>query len=1008
MSITEQYISYHKKYQKIYGDKGLVLMQVGSFYEMYATDTEGPALKDIADLLNTVCTKKDKNIKDVSLSNPYLVGFPMVATDKFVSLLIKNGYTLIMVDQVTPPPEPQRKVTNIYSPSTYIGTTNTVDNNYAVGIYIEYEKQINNHNLICIGLSAIDISTGKVIIDEGISTNIDSEIGIDNALRFLSITMPKEIFLTVNTNSSQHIKYNDKDFINVLQVDDRIVKIKKYDDKYSKIKFQSEFLSNIYNNKLGLSIIENLDLERTPYARTSLVMLIDYVRNYSEKLISGLSEPDINIETSRMILGNNATFQLSILENDSYNYLSGTKFKSLYDVVNNAQTAMGKRYIRDIITNPYICEKKIQEYLNITEFIITNKLFDKYKDKLKQIVDIEKFKRKMNIQMLQPYELCDFIDSCKLITDMIKLSHDDNINIKLSENIVKKLNSFNKDCDTIFDYQELKRNTLNDFKKNIFNKNIYKDIDNLIENFDCKHIIIEDIKSQFDKVIKDSMKKPKTESKTTTKSKTKKTKESVDNDDQDKKDSNYVKINSTPSEGYFISMSKPRYDILNKYYTKSEEDIKVGNNKIKFTDLQVKDLKSVVKIFIKQDNKDNNKDNIDISDIEDKLLKLVYEKYLLKIKELYNDYNDMFIKVIEYIIKLDYVTSNAITAKLYNYVKPKLSQTNLANSKNNSNFIKAKQIRHPIVERIIDYEYVPHDICLDDKLNGMLIYGLNSSGKSVMMKAVGLSLIMAQCGMYVPCTEFEFTIYNSIYTRITGNDNIFRGQSSFTLEMTELNSIIKRANNKTLVIGDEICRGTENISGNAIVASTIIHLAKIKSSFIFATHLHELVQISKIRELENVKAYHLSVDYDTVNDTLIYDRTLKEGSGDKIYGIIVAKYIIDNKQFMEDTLEIKNELTQNFSSMISGKKSRYNKDIYVYKCELCGRTDEDGEMSFLQTHHINYQSNCKDGFAIDKPHVSMNSKANLVVICEKCHNSIHKDEIKINKKVATSKGKKII
>jgi DNA mismatch repair protein MutS len=266
---------------------------------------------------------------------------------------------------------------------------------------------------------------------------------------------------------------------------------------------------------------------------------------------------------------------------------------------------------------------------------------------------------------------------------------------------------------------------------------------------------------------------------------------------------------------------------------------------------------------------------------------------------------------------------------------------------------------------------------------------------------------MAQCGMYVPCTEFEFTIYNSVYTRITGNDNIFRGQSSFTLEMTELNSIIKRADKKTLVIGDEICRGTENISGNALVASTIIHLAKVKSSSIFATHLHELVQISKIRELKNVKAFHLSVDYDSKKDLLIYDRTLKEGSGDKIYGIIVAKYIIDNKQFMEDTLAIKNELTQDFSSMISGKKSRYNNDVYVYKCELCGKTDKDAEVSFLQTHHINYQKDCKDGFSIDKPHIQMNSKANLAVICESCHNNIHKEDIKLEKKV-TSKGKKIM
>lgn len=966
MSITEQYIHYHNKYKKQYGDKGLVLMQVGSFYEMYATDKDGPLLKDIADLLNTVCTKKDKNVKEVSLSNPYLVGFPMVATDKFVSILIKNGFTLIMVDQITQPPEPKRQVTNIYSPSTYMGNTNTIDNNYATCLYFEYEKQKNNTNLLCVGLSSIDISTGKVIIDEGISSNIDSEIAIDTASRFISTFMPKEIFICINGTG----KYSDKDIINILQIDDRIIKIKKYNDKYSKIKYQNEYLSNIYSNKFNISIIEHLDLENVIYARTSLIMLIDFLNNYSNNLINGLSEPTINIDTSHMILGNNAVYQLSILENDSYNYINGTKYKSLYDVINNAQTAFGKRFIKEIITNPYINYDKINENLNLTEFIINNKLYDKYKDKLKQIIDLEKYKRKMNMQILQPYELGEFIDSFSFVKDILNYIKTDKLDIKVNKNINKKITDFIDTCNHIFNVDELKNNTLNDIKKNIFKKGIYKEIDNLSDSYLLEHNLISKVKEQFDSVLKNLQKK-----------------KSVD--------SNFVKISSTPSEGYFLSMSKIRYDSLLKYYEKTKDKILINENKINFSELKIKDLKSIIKIFISEYKKD-----VDISEIENKLLKLIHDKYLERIKLLYTEHNDTYINIIKFITKLDYINSNAITAKLYNYVKPIIK-------KNNNNFIKIKQMRHPIVERIIDYEYVPHDITLDDKLNGMLIYGLNSSGKSVMMKAVGLNLIMAQCGMYVACSKFEFTIYNSIYTRITGNDNIFRGQSSFTLEMTELNSIIKRSDNKTLVIGDEICRGTENISGNAIVASTIIHLSKIKSSFIFATHLHELVQISKIKELDNVKAFHLSVDYDTNNDTLIYDRLLKEGSGDKIYGIIVAKYIIDNKQFIEDTLSIKNELTHNFSSLISGKKSRYNKDLYVYKCQICNRKAEDNEMEFLQTHHINYQSKCKDGFSIDKPHIAINSKANLIVICENCHNSIHKNEIKIEKKILTSKGKKI-
>lgn len=963
MSITEQYIHYHNKYKKQYGIKSLVLMQVGSFYEMYSTDTDGPNLKEIGDLINTVCTKKDKSIKEVSISNPYLVGFPMVATEKFVSILIRNGYTLVMVDQVTDPPEPKREVTNIYSPSTYIGSTNVVDTNYATCIYVEYEKQKNNHNLICVGLSSIDISTGKVLIDEGISTNIDSDIGIDTASRFISSSCPKEIFLVINGSG----KYSDKEIISILQLDERIVKIKKFDEKYLKINFQSEYLSNIYQNKMTISIIEHLDLEKLYYGRTALIMLIDFIRNYSQRLIEGLSEPELQSGTKNMILGNNAVYQMSIIDNDSNNYLSGTKFKSLYDVVNNAQTGMGKRHIKMVLSNPLTSQNKINEYYNLTEYILSKQTQDKYKNLLRNIVDVEKYKRKMNINLLQPFELAELNDTIINVIDIINIIKKDEFPIKYSKDLSLNSDKFIKEIKKTFNLEELKKNTL-DIKSNLFNKSIHNDIDTLFNNFSNEHNILYDIKKQFDSVLLSLQKK--------------------------KSDTEFTKINSTPSEGYFITISKIRYEVLKKHYTKTKETIKTQTDKIKFDDLKTKELKTAVKIFI-----ENNSD-VDISEIETKLLKLVKEKYLLSLKHLYKTYESYFIDLISFIIKFDYVNSNAITAKLYNYTKPKLSSSD-------TNFIKAVKLRHPIVERIIDYEYVPHDIHLNNELNGMLIYGLNSSGKSVLMKGIGLNLIMAQCGMYVPSMEFEYTIYNSIYTRITGNDNIFRGQSSFTLEMTELNTILKRADPKTLIIGDEICRGTENISGNAIVASTIIHLANLKSTFIFTTHLHELMQINKIRELKNVKAFHLSVDYDAKNDILIYDRLLKEGSGDKVYGVLVAKYIIDDKDFIQNTLDIKNELTNNFSSLISGKKSRYNSELYVYKCENCGRTAEDGEMEFLQTHHINFQSKCKDGFSIEKPHLKMNSAANLVVICEKCHNDLHNNKIDIKGKVSTSKGKVI-
>jgi DNA mismatch repair protein MutS len=171
---------------------------------------------------------------------------------------------------------------------------------------------------------------------------------------------------------------------------------------------------------------------------------------------------------------------------------------------------------------------------------------------------------------------------------------------------------------------------------------------------------------------------------------------------------------------------------------------------------------------------------------------MVEKVYLQELNNMINKYDKLFDNVISFITYIDYVMSNAITADKFGYTKP-----NIIDNKNNklNSYIKAENLRHPIVERLIDYEYVPHSIelgnNLTNNLKGILIYGLNSSGKSVLMKAVGLSVIMAQCAMYVPAKSFELKPYSSIYTRITGNDNLFKGLSSFTLEMVELNAIIK-------------------------------------------------------------------------------------------------------------------------------------------------------------------------------------------------------------------------
>jgi DNA mismatch repair protein MutS len=370
-NIVSEYINSHNEYKKKFGEKTVVLMQVGSFFEMYMTRESGPNLKEISQLLNIVCTKKDKSVLEVSIRNPYMLGFPLVASDKFITLLVQNGYTVVLIEQVTPPPEPKRKMTNVYSPSTFISSTPTVETNYAVCLYLEYESQKlkkgqSINSLLCIGFSAIDVTTGKVVVEEALSTTIDNELALDLALKFIINYEPKEIFIIKNGSGKMDINT----ITEYLQLDSKICKIKEFDSKYNKIHYQEEFLTNIYkNSKSNVSLIELLDLENKMYGRCAFIMLLDYLHEYSPRIVTSLNYPSSHETSNNLLLGNNAVYQLSVLSHDDSMYSTGTKFKSLYDVVCNAFTPMGKRYIKYILSNPLKNPQEINKILDHVTYL---------------------------------------------------------------------------------------------------------------------------------------------------------------------------------------------------------------------------------------------------------------------------------------------------------------------------------------------------------------------------------------------------------------------------------------------------------------------------------------------------------------------------------------------------------------------------------------------------------------------------------------------------------------
>jgi DNA mismatch repair protein MutS len=393
-----------------------------------------------------------------------------------------------------------------------------------------------------------------------------------------------------------------------------------------------------------------------------------------------------------------------------------------------------------------------------------------------------------------------------------------------------------------------------------------------------------------------------------------------------------------------------------------------------------------------------------------KLVSLVKQRYIESLDILENRFSLLLDKLITFIANIDVAISNAKCTKSMNLSRPFIEE---------GNFYEAIALRHPVIEANDERGiYVPNDIFLGkynhtthnhitlnasdgEDVLGVLLYGINSSGKSSLMKSIGLSVVLAQAGFFVPAVELRFGLYDKLFTRIVSQDNLYKGLSTFAVEMMELKNIFNRANERSLVLGDEISQGTETESALAIVSSAILKLISLQSTFIFATHLHQLGSIPQLQNLKHLIFLHLGIKYDETNDTLIYNRILQLGRGDSLYGLEFARSLHMDKSFLQMAQTIRENLNHSGSEirkLRKQKSSKYNKELYLSKCALCHENVED-------VHHITEQKKADPDGNIE--HFHKNHKYNLIPLCKKHHQLVHDGKIIISGFVMTSEGLKL-
>jgi len=990
MALIKEYFELTKKYQDEYGINTILLMQVGSFFEVYGINNEkteeitGSKIVDFSQIceLNVV----EKNTC-VGKDNVMMAGFKDMQIEKYIKKIQDAGFTAVVYAQDEATKNTTRSLAGIFSPGTYFHTESQNLTNSITCIWIDLieNKILMKGKYVVVGIANIDIYTGKTSIFQFKETYINNPTTYDELERFISINNPSETILISNLPNENEMDY----IISYAGINSSLIhKIHINEEKTPKMTrvkncekqpYQREILSKFYKFDNYEAFMQNFYEHNI--ATQSFCFLLDFVYQHNPHLVNNISEPIFENCSTRLLLANHSLKQLNIIDDGT---VKSSKYSCVSQMLNNCLTPMGKRKFLYNILNPVYDIEYLQREYDITEYFLSK--YTEYNSFLKtnllNIKDISKWERQIFLKKISPkafYNLYNNILTIKKIYEKIE----EDVKIKEYLQVFEKnISNIGLYCDEISTFINTNLDLafardldqLTNFEINFIENGIDEDLDKKTESLKDSELKLTTISEYLSSLIENKEKK------------------SV-------KTTDFVKIHETEKNNFSLLSTSRRCKLLQDALP-SEPSIvtlKYGINKSKKYEFKISktqfefEKQSAANNVILDEQINGLCKNISSIKVSMKdLITLVFNKFITN----FEAFQSKLESIINFITLIDVLFTKSSIAKKYNYCKP-----NIVNS--DKSFVDAKQLRHCLIEQFQTNEiYVTNDIVLGNGIiDGVLLYGTNAVGKTSFIRALGISIIMAQSGLYVPCSEFNFMPYKYIFTRIIGNDNIFKGLSTFAVEMSELRTILRLNDENSLILGDELCSGTETLSAISIFVAGIQQLHKCKSSFIFATHLHEIVNYDEISSLHSVKLKHMEVIYNKEKDMLIYDRKLKDGPGNSMYGLEVCKSLSLPQDFLDAAYEIRMKYHPESKSILSLKTSQYNSKKIVNICEKCEKNPG------KEVHHLQYQKDANnDGIIYNCDGVfHKNNLANLITLCEKCHNEIHRKDTKL-KKVKTTKG----
>ncbi len=775
-----------KQYFKIKSEHPdtVLFFRVGDFFETFEDDA-----KIASKVLGITLTKRSNG----AAGDVPLAGFPHHAIDSYLPKLVRAGYRVAICEQMENPKFAKgivkREVVEVVTPGVTLSEKllDHKKNNYLAALFIQNDL---------VGISFSDISTGDFFVYESRFSELSEQIQLINPSEILYQKKDKEVL--------------DK----ILSKNNHSVRLTKIEDWI----FNYDFCKDLLLNHFNTVTLKGFGIERLSVGLIAAGVVLHYLQDTQKVNLTHINKISIYNPTDYMILDYSTKRNLEIISSMQ----DGGREGSLLSILDETQTAMGGRLLKNWVSAPLRNLNSIKQRQNAVEELFQRKNKRKeIRESLKEIGDLERLISKISTGRANARDVISLKTSLqKIPTIKEKLSDFSDSTLKRISDALESLPDLvNKISEAIADNPPAGLN-----EGGFIKKGYSPELDELREiAFNGKDWLANLQQSEREKTQIPSL-----------------------------------KVSFNKVFGYYIEISNAHKNKIPDNYIRKQTLV----NSERYITPELKEFEEK------------------ILNAEERINALEYQLFN-ELRVLISYQTEKIQSNAKLIGMLDVFCSFAEVAEKYNYVKPEI------NNEKEINIIKG---RHPVVERILPpgEKFTPNDCRLNnDDQQIILLTGPNMAGKSVYLRQIGLIVLLAQIGSFVPAEKATIGIVDRIFTRVGASDNISAGESTFLVEMQEAANILNNATSRSLILLDEIGRGTSTFDGISIAWAITEYLHEnpdVAAKTLFATHYHELNEMAEL--FPRIKNYKVEVrEY---GDKVIFLHRVNPGKADHSYGIQVA------------------------------------------------------------------------------------------------------------------------